>query len=115
MGGGGGSNATFVQENGTINALPGNPANPEVDQQADNDYCFAGVFTTPIASVTAMDGEYTPVGEVLVNEEATERAFAGADNDLRYHFNLPETLQPSELLAVTFDAVVASPYSDPRT
>ncbi|HAC19221.1 MAG TPA: hypothetical protein DCF78_11685, partial [Dehalococcoidia bacterium] len=41
---------------------------------------------------------------VSVNEEAAERAFAGTDNELRYHFNLPNTLQADDLLAVTFDA-----------
>ena len=38
------------------------------------------------------------------NEEAAERAFAAADNDLRYHFNLPSTLKPTNQVAITFDA-----------
>ena len=70
-GDGGGANATFVQETGT-NPLPGNPANPEVDQQGDDDYYFAGVFT----SVIAGNGDYVPVGVVAANEEGAERAFA---------------------------------------
>src|SRR5256885_15302347 len=40
-GDGGGPNATFVQENAVINPLPGVPDSPEVDGQADNDYCLA--------------------------------------------------------------------------
>ncbi len=31
-----------------------------------------------------------------------ERAFAGADNDLRYHFNLPPSLKTNDMLTVTF-------------
>jgi hypothetical protein len=92
MGNGGGPNASFVQENGSINALPGNPASPETDQQADNDYYFAGGFAMTIPSVVALYGDYAPLGDVAVNEEAAERAYAAADNDLRYHFNLPATL-----------------------
>ena len=112
-GDGGGANATFVQEAGT-NPLPGNPANPEVDQQGDDDYYFAGVFT----SVIAGNGDYVPVGVVAANEESAERAFAGTDNDLRYHFNLPGTLNQFDLLSVTFDAnnlhIDAAANPDPR-
>jgi hypothetical protein len=104
-GNGGGPNTSFVQENGVINALPGRPNNPEVNQQNDNDYYFAGEYTAPISSVVARYGNYTPVGLVLANEEGAERAFAAADNDLRYHFNLPSSLQPNDRLAVTFDAL----------
>src|SRR5437868_13078589 len=102
-GDGGGPNATFVQEAGT-NPLPGNPASPEVDQQADDDYYFAGEYSKKIQSVVDAYGDYEPVGTVLVNEEAAERAFAGTDNDKRYHFNLPRTLKPTDQLLVTFDA-----------
>ena len=41
------------------------------------------------------------MGIVPRNEEAAERAFAAADNDLRYHFNLPGTLKPTDLVSVT--------------
>src|SRR5688572_1160936 len=98
VGNGGGPNATFVQENGAINALPGSPTSPETDQQADNDYYFAGLYSTVIPG----NGAYTPVGTVAANEEAAERAFAAADNDLRYHFNLPSSLRPFDMLSVTF-------------
>jgi hypothetical protein len=101
---GGGANATFVQENGSINALPGVPDSPEADRQADNDYYFAGVYTTAIPSVTNIYGDYAPIGVVAANEEAAERAFAGDDNDLRYHFNLPDTLKTNDMLTVSFDA-----------
>ena len=51
----------------------------------------------------------------MANEEAAERGFAGAENELRYHFNLPVTLQPSDLLAVTFDALsLDTSGADPR-
>jgi hypothetical protein len=103
-GDGGGTNATFWQENGSINSLPGRPNNPEADQQNDNDYYFSGVYTQTISSVVARYGPYTPVGIVLPNEEGAERAFAAADNDLRYHFNLPTSLTPDDQLSVTFDA-----------
>ena len=100
-GNGGGANATFVQENGTANPLPGVPDSPEVNKEADDDYYFAGVFSTVIPG----NGDYEPVGEVRVNEEAVERAFAGEDNELRYHFNLPSSLQPTDQLAVNFEAL----------
>ena len=115
VGNGGGTNATFVQENGSINPLPGSPTSPEVDQQADNDYYFAGVYNTAIASVTNSYGAYTPVGLVATNEEAAERAFAGNDLDLRYHFNLPNTSVPSDKVSVTFDALdLDNSGADPR-
>ena len=100
-GNGGGPNTTFVQEAGT-NALPGNPANPEVNRQGDDDYYFAGIYSTVVDG-----GTYTPVGPVLVNEEGAERAFAGTDNTLRYHFNLPAQYADPDYGAtfdVTWDA-----------
>lgn len=101
---GGGPNANFVQEAG-INPPPGNPNNPAIDRQADDDYYFAGVYTTTIPGNVAQWGAYTPVGVVPSNEEAAEQAFAGTDNDLRYHFNLPSSLSATDRLTVTFDAV----------
>src|SRR4051794_25997578 len=103
-GNGGGPDASFVQENGVNNPLPGSPTSPEIDRQADNDYYFAGNYSTLISSVITVYGSYTPVGVVPANEEAAERAFAGDDIDLRYHFNLADTLQPSDLVSVTFAA-----------
>lgn len=116
VGDGGGANASFVQENGTISALPGSFESPETDGQADNDYYFLGEYTATIPSFVAAYTEYEPVGTVSADEEAAERAFAGNDNDMRYHFNLPATLKPSDLLSVTFDALNlhTDGQSDPR-
>jgi len=110
VGNGGGPNATFVQEAGT-NALPGNPNSPEADAQADDDYYFAGTYT----SIIATNGGYTPVGTVALNEEAAERAFAGSDLTLRYHFNVPATYGPNDRITVTFDALnLDGNGADPR-
>ncbi|MGK0188066.1 MAG: hypothetical protein ACI9R3_003858 [Verrucomicrobiales bacterium] len=109
---GGGANAVFVQE-AAVNDLPGAPDNPVVNQQGDDDYYFAGVYST------VMDGgSYTPIGTVAVNEAGAERAFAGIDNSLRYHFNLPNFIGANEPLAVSWDAnnlhVDAATHADPR-
>jgi len=98
-GNGGGPNATFVQETGT-NALPGNPNSPEIDAQADDDYYLAGTYSVANTAY----GAYIPVGFLAVNEEAAERAYAGTDNTLRYHFNFPAGTGLSDLLTITFDA-----------
>jgi hypothetical protein len=97
----GGAAANFVQENGAISPLPGSPNSTPVAQGADNDYYFAGSYTTVIPG----NGAYAPIGAVAANENSAERAFAAADNDLRYHFNLPASLRPFDLLSVTFDAL----------
>jgi hypothetical protein len=96
----GGAEASFVQENGEINPLPGSPFSESIARGADNDYYFAGEYETVIDG----NGDYEPIGLVDFDEEAAERAFAGGDLDLRYHFNLPDTLEPTSLLSVTFDA-----------
>src|SRR5262245_4758806 len=70
---GGGPAANFVQEAGGINPLPGSPDSTPVSGGADNDYYFAGIYTNVIASVTALYGDYTPVGDVPVNEDSAER------------------------------------------
>jgi len=99
-GDGGGPNTTFVQEAGS-NELPGNPANGEGAREGDDDYYWAGDYSMVIAG----NGDYTPVGKVMANEESAERAFAGTDNDLRYHFNLPDTLKSTDQLSVSYDAL----------
>jgi len=99
-GDGGGPNTTFVQEAG-VNELPGNPANGEGAREGDDDYYWAGDYSMVIAG----NGDYTPVGLVEANEESAERAFAGEDNDLRYHFNLPDTLESTDKLTVSYDAL----------
>jgi hypothetical protein len=115
QGTGGGPNTSFVQENGSVNPLPGSPTSTSAPQGADNDYYFAGDYSKTIPSVVAMYGDYTPVGTVAADEEAAERAFANADNDLRYHFNLPTSLKPTDVLSVTFAAYnLDTAHSDPR-
>lgn len=94
----GGASAVFVQEAG-VNPLPGDPLSPVVNQMGDDDYYFAGTYTT------VLDGSgYSAVGTVAANEIGAERAFAGVDNSLRYHFNLGTSVLGSDQLSVTFDA-----------
>jgi hypothetical protein len=116
VGDGGGPDTTFVQEAG-INGLPGRADNAEADGQSDDDYYFAGDYSTVIDSVVAAYGDYSPIGLVEVNEESAERAFAGTDNTKRYHFNLPDGMQPTDLMSVSFDALnldTGVNNSDPR-
>jgi hypothetical protein len=84
-----------------VNDLPGSAYNREVNQQADNDYYLAGAYTNVIAA----NGDYTPAGWIPRNEEAAERAFVPANDQLRYHFNLPSTLNLTNQVAVTFDVL----------
>ncbi|MCH1506428.1 MAG: hypothetical protein L7V86_22825 [Verrucomicrobiales bacterium] len=98
LGTAGGDETAFVQESG-VNDLPGDPASPVVNQQSDDDYYFAGVYTTVVDG-----GNYDPVGPVAENEEGAERAFAGSDNTLRYHFNFPSTIGAATPLTVSWDA-----------
>ena len=101
---GGGPDADFLQENGSINALPGSPISPSTaPQTSDNDYYFAGSYTLVPSGVESFYGAYTPVGTVASDETAWERAFAGGDNDLRIHFNLANTFQPGDLATISFD------------
>ena len=98
----GGPSTAFVAETGAITDLPGDPNSPVVDRQNDNDYYFAGSYTTTIPSVVAAYIDYTPVGEVAANEQGCERAFAVGDNDWRVHFNLPSTLKTNDMIYVTW-------------
>jgi hypothetical protein len=112
LGEGGGPETIFVQESGT-NDLPGDPENPAEAQQSDDDYYFAGIYTTILDG-----GDYEPIGTVDQNEIGAERAFAGSDNALRYHFNLPGTIGATTPLWVSWDAnnlhVDAALNDDPR-
>jgi hypothetical protein len=101
---GGGPNANFVQENGSVNPLPGSPDSTPVSGGADNDYYFAGVYSIVIPSVTNSYGDYTPVGTVAADEDSAERAFTPGDHEQRYHFNLPTSLKSTDVLSVTFAA-----------
>lgn len=98
LGEGGGEETIFVQEAG-VNELPGDHESPAVNQQSDDDYYFAGVYSTILDG-----GDYEPVGTVEENEIGAERAFAGADNTLRYHFNLPDEIGETTPLSVSWDA-----------
>lgn len=73
---GGGPDVDFVQE-ANVNSLPGDPNSPSANRMADDDYYFAGIYPDPSIGIVAQD------------EIAMERAFGGADNSLRVHFNLP--------------------------
>jgi hypothetical protein len=103
---GGGPDVDFVQEGGT-NPPPGDPDSPSVNQQADDDYYFAGTYPVPI-------------GTVLEDEKAMERAFSLFDNDLRIHFNLPTTLNSEDRFRFSFEAIYLDehglmfPSVDPR-
>jgi len=99
----GGPDANFVQENGVISALPGSPNSTPVPQGADNDYYFSGVYSTVLPTVASFYGAYTPIGVVGANENSAERAFAAADLDLRYHFNLTAADIANNFFSVSFD------------
>ena len=77
--------------------------------------CGLAKFQDRPVVVIAGNGTYEPVGLVSVNEEAAERAFAGGDTELRYHFNLPANMTPSDQLSFSFDAFnLDENGSDPR-
>ena len=96
---GGGPDVDWVQET-AVNELPGAPDSGLAPRTSDDDYYFAGVYTTVVDG-----GNYTPVGVVATDELGAERAFAGTDNSLRYHFNLPaDGVGETDLLSVSFAA-----------
>ena len=91
-------NVSGVQEKGQ-DALPGNPANTGGSggtRDIDDDYYFAGVYTTAA-------GDYTPVGNVAVSESYYDRALTNGDPNMRWHFNVPETVGASDTLTFTVD------------
>ena len=92
-----------VREFGPQNELPGNPANTGGANQAnprdvDDDYYFAGVYNTVVDG-----GTYTPVGDVLENESYYERALTNGDSNMRWHFNLPDTVAEGDNFTFTID------------
>ncbi|MGI9240981.1 MAG: hypothetical protein ACR2RV_09270, partial [Verrucomicrobiales bacterium] len=90
---------TFVQEgNGPTNPLPGNPNSPAVNQQADDDFYFAGNY------VNQVDGgdSYIPVGIVATTEIAVERAITNGDINNRFHFNFAGSHSPTDVFTVSF-------------
>jgi hypothetical protein len=90
-----------VQETG-LQDLPGNPANTGGPnggaRDIDDDYYFAGVYTT-----AAGDGVYVPVGVVSENESYYDRALTAGDPNMRWHFNLPETVTEDDNFTFTID------------
>ena len=90
--------ASGAQESGQQD-LPGNPANRGGSgntRDIDDDYYFAGVYTTAA-------GDYTPVGNVAVSESYYDRALTNGDPNMRWHFNVPETVGASDTLTFTVD------------
>ena len=94
---GGGPDVDWIQET-AVNDLPGAPDSGLAPRTSDDDYYFAGVYTTVVDG-----GTYTPVGVVATDELGAERAFAGVDNSSRFHFNLT-TVDPADLFSVSFEA-----------
>jgi hypothetical protein len=95
-------NVSGVRESGRQD-LPGNPANTggasgDNARDVDDDYYFAGVYTT-----AAGDGGYDPVGIVSENESYYDRAFTAGDPNMRWHFNVPETVSASDTLTFSID------------
>ena len=111
LGTGGGPETIFVQGGGT-NDLPGNPASSLDAGQTNDDYYFAGVYTTVLDG-----GDYEPVGVVEENEIGAEKAFDGDDLSLRYHFNVPNFIGAATPLWVSWDATnldFINEAADPR-
>jgi len=102
-GNGGGENASFVQENGSINDLPGNARNREVAQQADNDYYLAGVYTSVIPANEVTYGSYTPIGIVPATRKPRS-ALSRALTMICATLQPPSTLKPTNQVAISFDA-----------
>ena len=91
-----------VRETGQ-NDLPGNPANTggasaDDARDIDDDFYFAGAYNTAVDG-----GTYTPVGDVLVNESYYDRALTGGDLNMRWHFNVPDSLGANDVLTFSID------------
>ena len=90
-----------VQENG-IQDLPGSPANTGGpsggERDIDDDFYFAGVYNTVVDG-----GAYAPVGIVAANERYYDRALTGGDPNMRWHFNVPDTVGPNDAFTFTID------------
>jgi len=96
---GGGPDVDWIQET-EQNDLPGSPASGLAARTSDDDYYFAGVYTTVVDG-----GNYTPVGAVATDELGAERAFAGVDNSSRFHFNLDAAVVgANDVFTVSFEA-----------
>jgi hypothetical protein len=90
---------TFVQEgNGPTNPLPGDPNSPATNQQADDDFYFAGDYTNQVDGGAA----YGTLGIVASTEVGIERAVTNGDTNNRYHFNFAGFHQATDVFTVTF-------------
>ena len=101
---GGGPNVDFLQENGTINALPGSSTSGTTSGSSDNDYYFAGSYAATLPGNLGVYGAYAPIGTVATDETGAERAYAGGDLDLRYHFNLAGSFGANDMAVISFEA-----------
>jgi hypothetical protein len=95
-------NVSGARETG-LQDLPGNPANTggldgDAARDIDDDYYFAGVYNTVVDG-----GVYTPVGIVSENESYYDRALTGGDPNMRWHFNLPDTVAEGDTFTFTID------------
>ena len=90
---------TFVQEgNGPTNSLPGDQFSPADNQQADDDFYFAGNYTNQVDGGPA----YTPHGIVAATEAGIERAITNGDNMNRIHFNFQGSALATDVFTVSF-------------
>lgn len=81
-----------VQELGT-NTLPGNPANTGgsgAGRSIDDDFYFEGSYGGAI-------------GVVGTRETYWERAITNGDPNMRWHFNVPASVLPTDILTFTID------------
>ena len=90
----------FAQEAGNNN-LPGNPDNEPINQQADDDYYFAGAYNNQVDGGAA----YIPVGIVASHERTLERAVTNGDGVNRFHFNFAGFHQPTDVFTVSFGMI----------
>ena len=90
----------FAQEAGN-NSLPGNPNNAPVNQQADDDYYFAGAYNNQVDGGPA----YVPVGIVSSHEQTLERAVTNGDGVNRIHFNFSAIHQTTDVFTVSFGMI----------
>lgn len=90
---------TFVQEgNGPTNPLPGDPNSPAINQQADDDFYFAGAYNNQVDGGAA----YTPIGIVASTEVGIERAITNGDHTNRYHFNFDASHAATDIFTFSF-------------
>ena len=98
---GAGFNVSGVQENGNRNVLPGsafNTGGTNNNRDTDDDYYFAGSYFTVVDG-----GNYNPIGTIFPNESYYERAITNSDRNMRWHFNVPESIAESDTFTFSID------------